>query len=201
LLALSPVSTVFAQGSIATVNAQPSMTSPGVGQTLTVNVTISNVQNLYGVDVTLSWNTSVLKVLSATSLLGVESHPTGVLHESILVVEDSASQQAGEYTLVATSQGSAGAFSGSGTIATVTFNVTSVGHSALELETELSDHPAPGDSSNLINHNDVSGSVDVSIPEFSTIAALVVFLALATGALVFSKKHMNKTKVKTQSSF
>src|SRR4030067_3056877 len=97
-----------------TVKVEPSTTTPVVGETLTVNITISNVQNLYGVDVTLRWNTSALKVLSNTSLLGVESHPNGVLHESILIAEASASQQIGAYTLVATSTSPAASFSGSG---------------------------------------------------------------------------------------
>jgi hypothetical protein len=195
LLVLYPTQAISAQST--TVKAEPSTTAPVVGQTLAVNITISNVQNLFGVDVTLRWNTSVLKVLSNTSLLGVESHPNGVLHESILIAEASASQQIGEYTLVATSTGSAAGFSGSGTIATLTFNVTSLGRSTLELETELADKPAPGgDPANFIAHNDVSSSVDVSIPEFPTLPALAALIVFATAALAVSKKHIKKTSSK-----
>jgi hypothetical protein len=38
------------------------------------------VQNLAGIDLTLEWNDSVLKVLSENLNLGVESHSDGVLH-------------------------------------------------------------------------------------------------------------------------
>jgi hypothetical protein len=194
LLVLSTAQAVSAQ--TTTVKAEPSTTALVVGQTLTVNIKISNVQNLYGVDVTLSWNTSVLKVISNASLLGVESHPNGVLHESVDIAEASVSQQIGEYTLVATSTGSAAGFSGSGTIATLTFNVTASGRSTLELETELADKPAPGEPANFIAHDDVPSSVDVSIPEFPTLPALAAFIIFATGALAFSKKRIKKTSSK-----
>jgi hypothetical protein len=74
------VTSVFAQGTI--VKAEASTNQPHVGDTLTINIKISNVQNLFGIDVTLSWNPSILSVVSATSQLGVESHSGGVLHET-----------------------------------------------------------------------------------------------------------------------
>src|SRR3990172_1573425 len=179
LLSLYTAQAVSAQ--TTTVKVEPSTTTPVVGQTLTVNITISNVQNLYGVYVTLSWNTSALKVLTNTALLGVESHPNGVLHETIDIVEASASQQTGTYTLIATSTGSQTAsFSGSGTIATLTFNVTSLGRTTLELETELADKPASGGTSNFIDHNHLSSSVYVAIPEFPTLTAIIVLIILVT---------------------
>ena len=176
-----------------TVKVEPSTTTPVVGETLTVNITISNVQNLFGVDVTLRWNTSALKVLSNDSLLGVESHPNGVLHENVEIAFASASQQIGEYTLVATSTGSAQGFSGSGIIASLTFNVTDLGRSTLELETELADKPPAGDPSNFIDHNDVSSTINVAIPEFPTLPALVALIVFATGALAIAKKRIKKT--------
>ena len=189
LLILYPAQAVSAQNTV--VKVEPSTTTPIVGETLTVNITISSVKNLFAVDVTLYWNTSALKVLSHTPLLGVESHPNGVLHESIDIANETASQQTGTYELVATSTGSqTPSFSGNGTIATLTFNVTSLGRSTLELETELADKPAPGEPANFIDHTDVSSSIDVSIPEFPTLPALAAILVFATGALVYAKKHM-----------
>jgi len=190
LFALYPASTVFAQ--TTTVKVEPSTTTPRVGETLTVNITISNVQNLFAVDVTLRWNNSILKVLTNTSLLGVESHPNGVLHETVNIAQASASQEIGEYTLVATSISPAYGFSGSGTIASLTFNVTSLGHSALELETELADKPASGETANLISHTDVPSSVDVSIPEFPTLLAIVALIVFATGTIAYSRKYVKK---------
>src|SRR4030067_844512 len=190
LFAFIPIYSVIAQST--TVKAQPSSTAPKYGSTFTVDITVSNVQNLYAVDVQLSWNKDVIRIASATPQLGVESQPGGVLHGSVYVALNSMSQQTGTYQLVATSEGSAAAFSGSGKIVTLTFTVIHTGHSELTLETELADKPVPPNPANLITHIDLSSSVNAVIPEFSTVFALVVFLILATGGVVFSKKHMKK---------
>ncbi|MCW4003484.1 MAG: cohesin domain-containing protein [Candidatus Bathyarchaeota archaeon] len=196
LLSFGLFCTVLAQDT--TVKAEASSSQPRLGETLTVNIKIVNVENLFGVDVTLSWNTFVLKVISAEAYLGVESYPEGVLHEvagyPIEVLDNNASQSLGQYHLMATSTGSAPAFSGSGTIATVTFNVTDIGDSGLSLETELSDKPASDGHSNLINHTATVDSVTAVVPEFSTIAVLAL-MALATVAIIVSTK-----KLKTRQS-
>src|SRR5665648_189244 len=204
------VSCVSAQGTI--VKAEASTTHPHVGDTLTVNIKISGVQNLFGVDVTLNWNPSVLSIISATSQLGVESHLGGVLHETsnypIEVVDDIASQSTGQYRLLATSTGSASPFSGSGAIVTLTFRVTNPGSTGLALTSELSDHPAAGGTPNLIEHADTVDSVSAlasgslttptptsapetstspqpstTIPEFSNIA-LITSLVIVLSATI-----------------
>ncbi len=196
LLVLYPIHTVFPQtSSNTTVAIKPSANIPRLGETITINITLTNVQNLYGLDVTLQWNTSVLQVLNVDPRLGVESHPDGVLHEispnaNILIAENNASQAIGQYHLVATSVAPAASFSGSGNIAIITFNVTSLGHSELDLTTELADYNPSG--SNFIDHSDINGTVDSVIPEFPNIAVLVLFLILATFAVVISKKLLKE---------
>jgi hypothetical protein len=198
LLVLFPIQFASSQAtSGTTVSAVPSTSTPLLGETFTVNITVANVQNLYGIDVTFRWNASVLQVLKVNSRLGVESHPDGVLHEilpnaKIEIIEDSVSQAIGEYHIVATSVNPAPSFSGNGNIALITFNVTSLGHSELELETELADYPASGEPSNLIEHTDVAGAISV-IPEFPSIIAVALFLSLATAAVAFSKKRLKNT--------
>jgi hypothetical protein len=198
LLALFLIHATLSQAASSTiVKVVPSSNTPRLGETFTINITIVNVQNLYGVDITLRWNASVLQVLNVNSRLGVESHPDGVLHEvlpnaEIEVAEDSLSQTTGEYHIVATSVGPAAPFSGSGNVAIITFNVTSLGHSGLDLQTELADYPSSGEHANLIEHTDAPGSVDV-IPEFPSIITVALFLILATAALAFSKKRLKHT--------
>ena len=221
LFSFSLVSNVSAQSTV--VKAEASSTQPHVGDTLTVNIKISDVQNLFGVDVTLNWNTAVLNLISATSQLGVESHPDGVLHETssypLEVVDNTASQSTGEYHLLATSTGSASAFSGSGTIATVTFKITSAGSTGLTLTSELSDHPTSGGTSNLIDHTDTADAVTAvasgssitptpsssstpgaspTVPEFSTIAAVTILIIIATVTIALSTKLL---KVKQPTNF
>ena len=200
LLIVYPIQAVEAQSGTV-VSVEPAQSNVRVGETVTLNITISNVENLYGVDVTFNWNNSELQLQSATSNLGVESHPQGVLHEAsgmpIIVAEENASQEIGEYHLVATSQGTADSFNGSGTIATLTFNVTSLGHSEIRLTSELADHPQPGETtSEFITHNDVGGSVDAAtIPEFPEVAVLLLLAVFVTAAMVFSKKNSRKTPI------
>ena len=183
------VNPASAQGT--TVKVQPSESAPLYGSTFTVDITISNVQNLYALDLSLKWDPTVLKVLSAISFIGVESNPGGVLHEAVEIEEEGASQAGGQYDLVAFSLGPAAAFSGNGEIATLAFSVVKVGYSAFTLETELADKPS-GDTSNFITHTDVSSSVNAVIPEFPTIFAFVLLLVCAAGTLLFSKRYTRK---------
>ncbi len=190
LLMLYPVLAVFSQASGTTVAVIPSAASPQLGQTLKVNITVTNVQNLYAVDVILLWNTSALNVLKVDSRLGVESFPDGVLHNDIQFVQNDSSQDTGECHLVATSVAPAAAFSGSGNIVIISFNVTALGHSDLVLQTQLADFQ--GGSSNSINHTDLNGTVDSSIPEFPSVAVFALFLLLVTLTLVVSRRLMKR---------
>lgn len=198
LVVLFPIQAASVQAaSSTTISSIPSTTTPASGEIFAVNITVSNVQNLYGVDVELSWNASVLQVLNVDLRLGVESHPDGVLHEilpdaEIEIVENDVSAETGTYHIVATSVNPAPSFSGSGNIAVLTFNVTSLGHSGFALETELADYPVSDDPANLIEHVTNAGAINV-IPEFPSLITVALLLALATAAVVFSKRHLKPT--------
>jgi len=144
------------------VKVQPSETEIRVGETFSISVVIESVENLYGLDLTLRWNSSVLEFQSVDLGLGVESHPGGVLHEDsgaeIYVAENNASEA--EYVLAATSVGPASSFNGSGTVFSISFKAMGAGQSSLDLETELADHPSSGGTANLIEHTVVRGSVE-----------------------------------------
>jgi hypothetical protein len=193
LLTACLVNAAIAQNTV--VKAVASSSQPSIGETLTVDITISNVQNLFGVDATLQWDKNVLNVISATSLLGVESHPEGVLHETttnpLMLVEDSLSQETGQYNIAATSTGSAPAFNGNGKIATLTFNVTGTGATGLSITSKLSDKPTTDQHSNLIEHTNTADEVE-SIPEFSSIAIIGLLVLAATVVLIASKKNTTK---------
>jgi hypothetical protein len=199
LLVLAPAYLAKAQDSSGTVvSVVPSQNAVQVEQILTVNVTASNVQNLFGLDVTVHWNNSALQIISINDLLGVETYPGGVLHETglypIKIAVSETSQEIGQHHIVATSQGDAASFYGSGTIATLTFNVTATGHSEITVVSELADHPTPDEAtSELIPHNNINASVDAAqIPEFPQISFLAVLAVAATITLVFGKKALKK---------
>jgi len=155
LFAVLPIQMVKAQ--TATVSVSPQNNPVTVGQTLTINIEISNIQNLYGVDITLNWDTSMLKLDSNQSFVGVSD---GVLNAPVLVVQNTANQATGQYHLVATSENPAGPFSGSATIATLTFTVTNTGQSKLTLNPQLASYPqGTGGTSEFISANVVNGNV------------------------------------------
>ncbi len=203
------------------VKAEASTSQPSVGDTLTINIKISDAQNLFGVDVTLDWNPSTLTLVSSTPQLGVESHASGVLHESssypIDIVNNDASQANGEYHLLATSTGSTTpAFTGSGTIATVTFTVTSTGPTGLALtDVELSQLTSDG-TINLVNPSTSidsvtpvgssvsatpitsvtpTASVTPTVPELPTTTMLMLLIVIATAAMALSMKRLKTRRI------
>jgi hypothetical protein len=208
LFSFSLIYGVSAQGTV--MNAQASVTQPQVGSTLTVAIKISNVQNLAGIDSTLTWNPTVLALQSSSLNLG----GNGVLHGTInydnnnlksgdLYVQET--KVSGSYELVAQSIGASNpAYSGSGTIVTLTFNVQSAGSADLSLQTDLADHPASGQNANNIDHQDqadtvttvtsgsssptTSPSATPVTPEYSTIAIIATLIALATATAVLTIK-------------
>jgi hypothetical protein len=195
LIAVFPIQMGKSQGSSGTiVSVVPQASTPRPGETLTINITISNVQNLYGVDVTLNWNTTVLYLLRTELRLGMGATPTGVLYNPINIAEQTGSQETGEYHIAATSENPADSFNGSGSIVVLIFNVTVAGHSDLVLQSELADHPLPDEVSAPIDHTDISGSVDAVIPEFPAIAVVGLLLFCATAALLFSKSKVATKK-------
>jgi len=211
----------FVSAQSTLVKAEASNIQPHVGDILTINIKISDAQNLFGVDLTLHWNPSTLTLVSSTHQLGVESHAGGVLHESssypVDVVNNDASQSSGEYHLLATSTGSTTpAFTGSGTIATITFTVTSTGATGLALnDVELSQFASDG-TIDLVNPSTsvdlvtpVGSSVSVTpaisatptvsvtptIPELPSPIILALLVVLATAVLALTMKRLKLGEV------
>jgi hypothetical protein len=195
------VSSCFVYAALAqstTVSAEASPDQLKVGDTLTVTLKIQDAVDLYGLDVKLTWNSSVLEAVSATNALGVESNSNGVLHQStaypVDVEQDAVTT--GQYHLLATSQGaSTPSFSGSGTIATLIFNVTGSGSANLQLDdVELSTRDAAGEIS-LVTPETSVATVTATIPEFP-ITALILALAVAAAAvIIIATKKISKPQL------
>jgi hypothetical protein len=139
------IAPVSAQSS-TTVKVEPSTSSPILGHPFTVTIKILDVQNLYGLEVLLTWDPAVLKATTVDIRVGVESLADGVLHESsssppIFLAENNLTQNEGEYQLTVTSMAPASFFSGSGNVVKITFNPIALGSSALNLQSQLYDYP------------------------------------------------------------
>ena len=140
-----PIQTVSSQNSAA-VRVMPSQVSTSLGESFIVTISLSYVQNLYGLEVILNWNPAVLRATTVDIRLGVESFSDGVLHESsysppIFIAESNITQTKGEYRLVATSMSPAPSFNGSGNIVRIAFYPIDLGDSVLDLESQLFDYP------------------------------------------------------------
>jgi len=150
LLVVLPIQMVKAQ--TTTVSVSPQNSTAPVGKTVTVAIQLSNVQNLYGFDVTLSYNNAVLQLTNSKIDLGTSSIPGGVLYGdpvSTNIVADgvyynTSLSTPSDYELFATSVNTAGPFSGNGTIVTLTFTVLSSGQSPLTLNVQLASYAQPG---------------------------------------------------------
>ena len=160
----SPFQTVMVEASNGTiVKVEPHTSFARVGEQFTINITVINVQNLYGVEITLYWNASILEMTNADVRLGVEDHPDGILHilpdANISVYSNRVFQEQGKYVLAASSISPAPSFNGSGNIVRATFNVTGAGRCELNLETKLVSNIIPPGSTSaaLIEHNVVDG--------------------------------------------
>jgi hypothetical protein len=166
LLAVLPIQMAKAQ--TATVSVSPQTSTASVGKTVTVAIQLSNVQNLYGLDVTLSYNNAVLQLTNSKPDLGTSSIPGGVLYGDPVstnivaggVYYNTSLSTSSDYELIATSENTAGntvgPFSGSGTIVTLTFSVLSSGQSPLTLNAQLASYVQPGSG-------EVSGPISVTV--------------------------------------
>jgi hypothetical protein len=135
------------------VKVEPYQNVVGINDQFGVNVTIVDVEDLFGLETRLYWNASVLQLDSTEVLVGVESHPEGVLYNGSEAVWVNETFGSGEYMLNAMSVGEqTPSFNGSGTLAMLTFNVVGIGSCELTLQTALYDK-----ASSQIDHSTENG--------------------------------------------
>ena len=190
ILCISLFLSLIVSTTITGVNAQlpyvyvdpPSVQIQAVGQTVMVNVTVFNVTGLYGWDVRLNYNSTLLNMTSATeygtnSAVGAEPH-------TWTDVSVAGSARVG---CAFSEAGGAVAFDGTGVLAFLTFQGNMLGISNLtfvEFLTLLYDSEGgfiPKDPS-------VGGEIEV-IPEFPPSVA-VTLLLIATLAAAFLGKTL-----------
>ncbi len=162
LMVFAPARTAIAASSVCTVSVLPYATSGQIGEIFTVNVTIVDVQNLYGLEVRLKWDSVILSTVDVDVSLG---ETDGVLYTPIFIAENVIDE--GQYLLAATST-SGTPFSGSGNVVRISFMILSLADSKIDLETQLYDYP-PFDReppiSMPIEHDPRDGFFDVTSPE------------------------------------
>lgn len=138
----------------AKVKIDPHYVMASVGSQFNISIVIEDVTGLFAFDIKLRWDPTVLSCLNIQSLVGVESHPDGILYEGesgILALQNNVFNESDQvpsamaqfipfYWVVYSSMAPAPPFNGTGKVATLTFNVTAAGSSRFDLlEIDLSD--------------------------------------------------------------
>jgi len=176
------------------VMVEPSSSSAIVGDTFSVNATVVDVQNLYGFEMTLTWNSTVLRLINIEIRLEQDG---GVLNAPTYIAENSTLEN--RYTLSATSTNPAPSFNGTGSIVCMNFSVIGIGACTLDLQTQLYDYPPPDRDPRFslpIAHADVDGLFQGVIPEFPYHLVVVVTMVLTLFSAVLSK-HISYRRNKT----
>lgn len=194
------IQTCYAKPSDETlVKIEPYSSSANVGETFTVNITVVSVQNLYGLEANLYWNSSILQVEKIDVRLG---QTDGVLHNSVYVVENST--QKDRYVLAATSTAPAPPFNGNGNMVSITFKVSDAGNCELCLESQLYDYPPPDRDPRIslpIQHTTIDGSFSITIPEITPTISLLALMILTALSTILSKKTFLKARTIAKNTF
>ncbi len=166
---------------LVTVEGQHNLAN--VGEAFTINVTVFDVQNLYGLEIALVWNQTILKLANVDVRLG---QTYGVLYNPIYFDENS---KQGSYIIQAASMNPAPSFNGTGNIVQITFEVVNIGFSQLDLSTKLYDYP-PADRDPRVSlpipHTTIDGFCEAVVSEFSIPFVLLIVVFLTLVATIFS---------------
>lgn len=112
-----------------TLYISPQIVKGTVGQIVKINISISNVADLYGWQVKLEWNPQVLNFSTAAEGTFLKNHGQTFFSQKF--------SESGSLILVCTLEGDVRGASGSGTLATVEFYVKGNGTSELKLSETL----------------------------------------------------------------
>ncbi|MEM2522838.1 MAG: cohesin domain-containing protein [Candidatus Bathyarchaeia archaeon] len=142
LISIVPISNVWAtEGTV--IHVEPSMISLPIGSNFVIKVKVVNVTNLYGLDIKLRWDPSILSYVSHVVKIPRDNYPDGILYAPVLRVKDVVDKNAGTYQVAYASMSPAPPFSGDGTVFEMTFTVIGQGKCILEIySSKLSNNEA-----------------------------------------------------------
>lgn len=103
------------------------ITDISVGETYTISIVACGfIENLYGFDIVLKWDTAVVEYVSHDVRAPVESYADGVLHEPIFILKEAVDSTAGTFWISCSSMSPAYSYDGDGAFFTMTFNILSL---------------------------------------------------------------------------
>lgn len=168
--------------------------SQSVGTSFSIDIDISTVDDLYGWEFKLYYDTTIITATSVTNGTFLSQSEAKNSFFSAIEVDDSYNSTHGRVWASSTLLGVVQGTSGSGTLATISFNIDSSDTSPLNLtDTYLTAYEYGTNRLYMQNHQVTHGEVTVTgVPEFPFGAALEIALA-ATVIFVWTRKR-RKTK-------
>lgn len=152
VLALVPL-TAWAQGTIVSIS--PATATVDVNQTVSVDIKVDTVTNLYGVDVRLTFDTTKLEAQDGdgNSANGISVAPGAFLNAAQgFLAQNEISNTTGQVKYVFALMAPAPAVSGSGVVARITFKAKAAGAAAITLNSvTLSNDQAQPIAATLMN--------------------------------------------------
>jgi hypothetical protein len=188
LFIASYASRALAIATVSSVNVVPSATTVGLGQTVTVNVTVTNATapGIYSYQLTLTYNNTLLNATTATIPSDHMLKPASAANIFILDA-GTIDQTAGTVTFALTLLGTEAGKTGNGTLVTVTFTGLLEGNSTIDLP--QADLILVDADTNTITGYEINPLTLQVVPEF-TIAVMIAAMVLSSAAaVVLKKKH------------
>lgn len=176
----------LARGGGTTISISPSsytLSQSQIGTSFQINISISDVTNLWSWKVRLNWNPDVLNVTKVGE---------GPFLKSIsATLFPPPPERNGSLTEVSCTLLSSSSASGNGVLATVTFQVLALGQSDITLnETELLQ---PGSGHPQMNCTINNGQITV-VPEFPSWSFLAITFAATVLAAILTKKRLKPAR-------
>lgn len=189
LLIISLMGMIVNGAQEATLRVVPaSYTVPNVGLAFTVNITVENVQDLYGLELKLYYPNDVLNGTNVVEgpFLNADANPTIFLKYNFT---DGYNATYGLVNVLYFRTGGVMGVSGNGTLLTITFNSSAHSTSGMEI-LHLADVKLSDSNLTLISSTAADGEVTV-IPEFPAALILPLLVASTIVAIVLRKRISN----------
>jgi hypothetical protein len=189
LLALFCVNLAHAQTTYVSVDpATKTITQPGI--TFSLNVTVTDVTDLWGWEFIVYFNRSVVQALDAIE--GPFLSQAGDTLFTIQELNNNFNGTHGRIWLYNSLKTPALPVTGSGLLVTITMNSTGIGQSEVDLKPGVGmTYLLVKKNADEIPHEIVNGSVTV-VPEFPSFLILSVFLITTLAALILLKKAFTR---------
>jgi len=107
------------------IYTDPQTINAAIGQNFTINIMVSNITDLYGWQLKLRWNITILEVANINEGVFLRTHGATFFHQTI--------NETGYLVLDVTLLGDVSGVSGNGMLATVQFHVKENGNCDLQL--------------------------------------------------------------------